>query len=155
MKSEYTLEGHKDKDGKLKSKPVSNIARIGRATLTDDEDLDFQQIVYYLAGVGASSEDSWLAKTYQGMSGLGLVQNVREAYGFLCNNYDYGDEIYITGFSRGAFTARSVAGMVGKVGILTKKGLELFYEAFDFYEDSDNKTKWGPKLQSPVSEEVS
>ena len=118
--------------------------------MTDDEAEDFQQIVYYLAGVGASSEDSVFAKGYQGLTGLGLVQNVREAYGFLCNNYDYGDEIYITGFSRGAFTARSVAGMIGKVGILTKKGLELFYEAFDYYE---NPAKWGNK--SPVAEPVS
>ena len=77
---------------------------------------------------------------------------MREAYGFLCNNYDYGDEIYITGFSRGAFTARSVAGLIGRCGILTKRGLEQFYEAFDYYEDYKNYLK--AHKPCPVSEEV-
>ena len=133
---------------------MTNVVRIGRATLPDDIKGDFQQIVYYQAGVGASSEDSWLAQKYQGATGAGLLQNVREAYGFLCNNYDDGDEIFITGFSRGAFTARSVAGMIGKVGILTKKGMESFYEAFDFYERPE---RWSPntKKECPVSIEVS
>ena len=137
----------------LTSSPVSNIARIGRATVCDDHATEFQQIVYYLAGVGASSEDSVIAQGYQSFTGTGLLQNVREAYGFLCNNYDYDDEIYITGFSRGAFTARSIAGLVGKVGILTKKGLDLFYEAFDYYENNEKwRTHGNP---CPVSEAVS
>ena len=137
----------------MTSPAVTNIARIGRALVTDDEVDGFQQIVYYLAGVGSSSEDSWVAKNYQGLTGTGLLQNVREAYGFLCNNYDYEDEIYITGFSRGAFTARSIAGMVGSVGILTKKGLEHFYEAFDYYENTKKWTAAGKEC--PVSPEVS
>ena len=95
-------------------------------------------------------------KNYQGFTGAGLEQNVREAYGFLCNNFDDGDEIHITGFSRGAFTARSVAGMVDAVGILTKKGLDKFYEAFEYYKKVD-KTKIPDKkkLEEIVSEKVS
>ena len=90
----------------------------------------------------------------QTIYGVGVTSNVRNAYGFLCNNYDYGDEIYITGFSRGAYTARSVAGLVGRCGILTKKGLELFYEVynwyFTYYDFTDEK-----RAPCPVSEEVS
>ena len=137
----------------MTSPPVTNIARLGRATLTDSVDDGFQQIIYYQAGVGSSTEHSWLAKNYQGMTGVGLLQNVREAYGFLCNNYDYGDEIYITGFSRGAFTARSVAGMVDKVGILTKKGLEKFYEAFYYYENApSDQNKKANGVENVVTE---
>ena len=114
----------------------------------DDEEDGFQQIAYYQAGIGAEAESTWYSKLREGGLGVGLVSNIREAYGFICNNYDHGDEIYITGFSRGAYTARSVAGLIGKCGILTKKGLDLFYEAFAFYENSDKKT-------CPVTEEAS
>ena len=114
----------------------------------DDEEDGFQQIAYYQAGVGAEAESTWYSNLREGGLGVGLVSNIREAYGFICNNYDHGDEIYITGFSRGAYTARSVAGLIGKCGILTKKGLDFFYEAFDFYENSDEKI-------CPVTEEAS
>ena len=48
---------------------------------------------------------------------------MREAYSFVANNYEDGDEIFMIGFSRGAFTARSVAGLIAGIGVLTKKGL--------------------------------
>ena len=138
------------------SRPVSNVARIGRATLledTQDSENRYEQIVYYQAGIGADAEQSMWDYVYESALGYGLESNVREAYGFLCNNYDYGDEIYITGFSRGAFTARSVAGLIGRVGILTKNGLDKFYEAFDYYKNwaliKGDSTK-----QIPVSPEV-
>ena len=118
-------------DGKANfiSAPISEVARIGRATLMDDIENGFEQVVYYQMGVGA---DDQLGDTDQTLSdqtkyGIGVLSNIRNAYGFICNNYDYGDEIYITGFSRGAWTARSAAGMIGRCGILTKIGLEQFY----------------------------
>ncbi|KAL9044333.1 MAG: hypothetical protein Q9214_002520 [Letrouitia sp. 1 TL-2023] len=125
--AEYTAEA-KEYDGKRTSPPVSNVARIGRAMVTDDEQNGFEQ-------------------------GVGVTSNVRSAYGFICNNYDYGDQIYITGFSRGAFTARSVAGLIGRVGILTKTGLDLFYEAVLYYRTYYDvpADKRGP---CPVSEEA-
>ena len=129
---------------------MSNVARIGRATLLTDEENGFEQVVYYQAGVGAVAGLNWTEFVSEAAFGNGVLANIREAYGFLCNNYDYGDEIYITGFSRGAFTARSVAGLIGRVGILTKKGLESFYEAFDYYQNYF-KSKEG----CPVSEEAS
>ena len=113
---------------------------------------NFEQIVYYQSGVASGAESGKLQSLREGGFGVGLISNVREAYGFLCNNYDFHDEIYITGFSRGAFTARSVAGLIGKVGILTKRGLENFYEAFDYYE---HPQAWKDLSKPcPVSEEV-
>ena len=132
---------------------VSNVARLGRATLLEDVDEGFEQVVYYQSGVAARAELSKFQLLREGGFGIGLISNVREAYGFLCNNYDLDDEIYITGFSRGAFTARSVAGLIGRVGILTKRGLELFYEAFDYYENYKKYEK--EDLPCPVSEKVS
>ncbi|KAL8766373.1 MAG: hypothetical protein Q9209_006843 [Squamulea sp. 1 TL-2023] len=137
-------------DGKISSTAVSNVARIGRATLLEDEENSFEQIVYYQAGIGADAELGVFQSGHENISGTMVLSNIRTAYGFICNNYDYGDEIYITGFSRGAYIARSVAGLVGKVGILTKKGLELFYEAFDYYmHQNAYKDK---KADCPVSE---
>ena len=65
-------------------------------------------------------------KLIGGISGEGLAEHVREAYSFLANNYDAGDEIFLIGFSRGAYTARAVAGLVENVGVLTKRGLASF-----------------------------
>ena len=119
----------------------------------EDEENGFEQVVYYEAGVGADAEETLVQRYVSMGSGLGLVSNIRSAYAFICNNYDYGDEIYITGFSRGAYTARSVAGLIGKVGLLTKTGLESFYESFEYYQFS-NKYK-DKHRDCPVSEAVS
>jgi len=54
---------------------------------------------------------------------------------FLANNYHEGDEIFLFGFSRGAYTVRSLAGLIGHIGILTKKGMEDFPRVFQDYED--------------------
>lgn len=59
-----------------------------------------------------------------------MNQNVREAYAFIANNYERGDEIILIGFSRGAFTARTVAGLISGIGVLTKKGLSYLPEIY-------------------------
>ena len=56
-------------------------------------------------------------------SGFGLFNNVLSGYRFLASNYEPGDEIYVFGFSRGAYTARSLCGMIGRVGLLTRRAL--------------------------------
>lgn len=70
---------------------------------------------------------------------MGLSENIREAYSFIANNYAEGDQIFLIGFSRGAFTARSIAGFIGCIGLLTKQGLTSFYEIFKDYENSWDK----------------
>jgi uncharacterized protein (DUF2235 family) len=67
------------------------------------------QLVYYEVGV-----NGFLG----GVFGQGLDENIRLAYEWLIENYNDGDEIFIFGFSRGAFTARSLAGLVALEGIL-------------------------------------
>jgi uncharacterized protein (DUF2235 family) len=77
--------------------------------------------VYYQSGVG--SGNTYLERLVGGGTGEGIGENIREAYGFLANNYTPGDSIFLLGFSRGAFTARSVGGLIGGVGLLEKKGM--------------------------------
>lgn len=107
-----------------------------------------QQIVYYQAGVGSRSI-SFLDHFIAGVTGQGLSENIRESYSFLVNNYDdtkgMEDEIFLLGFSRGAYTARSIGGMLGAIGLLTKKGMSHFYEIFADYENAGVKS-YKPKL---------
>ena len=74
-----------------------------------------RQVVYYDDGVG--TEDFKLWKLLGGAFGYGLSRNIRELYAFLVKNYQPGDNVYIFGFSRGAFTARSLAGLICRCGI--------------------------------------
>lgn len=64
-----------------------------------------------------------------------LIQNIREVYSFVAANYTPGDDIVLVGFSRGAFTARSVAAMMGCMGLLTRSGMDAFYPIFKDYEN--------------------
>ncbi|KAH7045164.1 hypothetical protein B0J12DRAFT_669746 [Macrophomina phaseolina] len=106
----------------------SNVTRISRAIKPISKD-GIPQIVYYHFGVG--SRGNVVNRVINGSTGAGLEENVREAYSFLSNNYTPGDEIYLIGFSRGAFTARSIAGLIDQIGILTKKGLGAFVAIFE------------------------
>ena len=73
-----------------------------------------------------------------GLTGSGIKENIREAYSFLATNYIEGDDIFLLGFSRGAFTARSVGGMIIDLGLLTKAGLPYFGEIFEDYIHREN-----------------
>ena len=76
------------------------------------------QEVYYDAGVGTGNWD----RIRGGAFGVGLAKNVEEGYYWLCRNYKQGDIIFLLGFSRGAYTARSVAGLIGLCGIPPRSG---------------------------------
>jgi uncharacterized protein (DUF2235 family) len=95
------------------------------------------QVVFYDPGVGTTG--SVIDRITGGVFGVGLSQNVLDGYGFIANNYDAGeddgapDDIFLFGFSRGAFTARSLAGMLGAVGLLEKRQMNRLPEAFDIY----------------------
>jgi uncharacterized protein (DUF2235 family) len=92
-----------------------------------------EQRVYYDIGVNGF---------WGGTVGKGLSDNVREAYEWLMDNYDEGDDIFVFGFSRGAYTARSVAGLISKHGLL-KPGSPLGTgQLFARYKRSDDRTLW-------------
>ena len=130
----------KIRDGVLEH--PSNVARIGWA-INDLDRNGKPQIVYYQSGVG--SHGGPLMRVAGGLTGSGIKENIREAYSFLATNFIEGDEIFLLGFSRGAFTARSVGGLIIDLGLLTKSGLPYFGEIFEDYihrEDDDYKPQY-------------
>ncbi len=72
-----------------------------------------EQIKYYDEGVGTGRFD----RMRGGALGLGLENNIRQAYAWLVGNYRTDDDLFIFGFSRGAYTARSLAGLIARCGI--------------------------------------
>ena len=91
------------------------------------------QITYYDMGVGTGNV---IDRLVGGVLGEGLEDNIYDAYRFLLGNYELGDEIYLFGFSRGAFTARSIGGMIRKCGILRRGAVDKYREAKDLYHSS-------------------
>ncbi len=74
------------------------------------------QLVFYDDGVGT---ENFKPLAYLGLAvGLGLAKNVKDLYTFLCRNYKKGDNIFLIGFSRGAFTVRVLAGLIGQCGLV-------------------------------------
>ncbi|MGC0339992.1 DUF2235 domain-containing protein [Streptomyces sp. SLBN-8D4] len=88
-----------------------------------------EQRVYYHSGVGAQRPE----RLRGGAFGLGLSRNVLDAYRFLIQTYQPGDSLYLFGFSRGAFTARSLAGLVRNCGILRREQADRIGEAWALY----------------------
>ena len=97
----------------------TNVFRIYNAIADTDPD-NIRQLKYYHPGVGV--EFDLLKKLLGGIMGFGLDKIIKSAYGWLCKHYSEGDEIYIFGFSRGAYTARCLAGMIGACGLLVPDG---------------------------------
>ncbi len=77
----------------------------------------FENIVYYERGVGTGAFDQFRG----GAFGIGLGDNVRRAYKFLSYHYEPGDQIFVFGFSRGAFTARTLVGYIFAAGLLRRE----------------------------------
>ncbi|KUJ12697.1 uncharacterized protein LY89DRAFT_755669 [Mollisia scopiformis] len=113
----------------------SNVTRIGHALKRVGLD-GCPQIIYYHSGVGSGS--SVIDAISGGLMGTGISENIREVYSFITANYTPGDEIILIGFSRGAFTARSVAGMINDIGLLTRDGMNDFYPIFKDQENFKN-----------------
>ncbi len=101
------------------------------------------QLIYYSVGV-----NGFLG----GVFGQGLDENIRLAYEWLIENYNEGDEIFIFGFSRGAFTARSLAGLVAIDGILKAGSPIGIAELFDRYKKGDEETIWKLKEKSAAGD---
>ncbi|KAL5041616.1 hypothetical protein BDW71DRAFT_211952 [Aspergillus fruticulosus] len=144
-----------------KSHP-SNVAKIARAIATTGREKDpktgnnieLKQVVFYQSGLG--SGDLPLQRFVAGSFGWGLEDDVCQIYEFISNNYDSGDELFFFGFSRGAYTVRSVAGLVSDVGVLSADQMSSFpglWEAYrkntggkaftdtDWYKDPKNRGK--------------
>ena len=104
-----------------KDDPTNVVRLLGMLEEGDD------QIVWYDAGVGTAGSTSGLTAVGRlfgriggAALGFGLKKNVLEAYTFLMYNHEPGDRIYLFGFSRGAYSARALAGLLYQVGLLRR-----------------------------------
>jgi uncharacterized protein (DUF2235 family) len=82
-----------------------------------------RQTAKYLHGVGDS--DNFLVRLLGGTLGAGLIARIVRGYTFISRNYVPGDKVFITGFSRGAYTARALGGMIANKGILDPTRIDL------------------------------
>lgn len=101
------------------------------------------QLKYYHSGVGTSG--GVVQRVIDGASGRGLSLNMLECYRFLVENYNEGDHVYLFGFSRGAFTVRTLAGLIRNSGIIKRPppGADIgarIGEAFALYRDRSPRT---------------
>jgi len=100
-------------------KDQTNVSRIHAAipSIPEQTDKSAPQLKYYDEGVGTHF-GSYIRG---GVLGYGLTRNIRDGYAWLIRHWQEGDQLFLFGFSRGAFTARSLAGMIGKCGIVQEK----------------------------------
>jgi uncharacterized protein (DUF2235 family) len=96
------------------------------------------QVKMYDAGVGSNSADKE-DEIIGGLTGKGIDKNIKDVYTFLVANYKAGDDIFLFGFSRGAYTARSVAGLINNCGILKPENIHLVDKVYEQYRSRDKK----------------
>lgn len=101
----------------------TNVVRLVQVLGRDPD----QQRLYYDPGIGTLPEPNaftrlqkWISKVYGLAFGAGLIYKVGEAYRFLMDNWEPGDRVFLFGFSRGAYTARVLAGLLHNLGLLPR-----------------------------------
>jgi uncharacterized protein (DUF2235 family) len=140
----------------------TNVCRFYRSVLrqspADVAPGELAQTKWYDKGVGTD----WYDRVSGGAFGLGLSRNIRQGYQFLSETYKDGDEVLVFGFSRGAYTARSLVGMIRNCGLLpngssgdgpdSPQMLEAYelYRAHDEGPDSERARNFREEKKSPL-----
>lgn len=104
----------------------TNVLQMARAVKPIVKDIE--QIVFYDWGVGTDRK-----KISGGITGAGIDKNIMDCYRFIVHNYNAGDKLYFFGFSRGAYTVRSLAGLMRNSGLLKRKHADKIPEAYSLY----------------------
>jgi uncharacterized protein (DUF2235 family) len=112
---------------------ATNVAKLALALSRHRDD---EQLLFYEPGVGTETDD----RVSGGAFGYGLSRNIRDCYRYLALNYEKDDELYLFGFSRGAYTARSLAGLIRNCGLLEKANADKVDDAFAMYRDRSSHT---------------
>jgi uncharacterized protein (DUF2235 family) len=120
-----------DGTGNEISENISNVLKLYRMMRKTGK-TEPHQVVFYDPGVGTLARPDPWRKVWQDtitilglVTGYGLDDNVLAGYEFLVNNYEEGDDIYLFGFSRGAYTVRVLAGLIHKVGLVSPQQVNL------------------------------
>jgi uncharacterized protein (DUF2235 family) len=133
---------------------LSNVLKLYRVAEKTD-----RQLAFYQPGIGTiAMPDSWgrwrqsVRAVFEMGTGYGLDRDVLKAYVFLCRNYREGDQIFLFGFSRGAYTVRVVAGMIYLIGLLREDQVNLAGYALKAYKSASSAD--GYQLAHDFSEVV-
>jgi len=106
----------------------TNVLKLARAIKPVGTDKVPQQ-VFYDWGIG-----SYYAQVSGGATGKGIDKNIMDDYRYIVQNYAPGDELFMFGFSRGAYTVRALCGMINNIGILKRPDARLIQKAFAHYK---------------------
>ena len=107
----------------------TNVLKFSRSIKPVDDN-GIAQTVFYDWGIG-----SYHDKVGGGGFGAGLDKNIMDGYRYIVHNYDEGDEIFLFGFSRGAYTVRCLAGLINNCSILKKEHENRISEAYKLYKN--------------------
>lgn len=123
------------------AKNKTNVVKVWKALAANDGN-GAMQVPIYDAGVG--SKGGPLRRVFEGATGTGLSRNIRDVYSGLVKEFEEGDEIFLFGFSRGAYTVRSLAGMIRNCGVLKRssdpvEARQLVKKAFKLYRSHEDK----------------
>ncbi len=113
----------------------TNVTKMALAIAPRDGSGTIQQ-VYYHRGVGTGRWD----RIRGGAFGMGLSRNIKDAYRYLVLNYAVGDELFLFGFSRGAYTARSLGGFIRNSGLLRPEHVDRVDDAYTLYRRRDDES---------------
>lgn len=152
-----TANDPKQMEGEVAS--PTNVYRLYEA-LTDDTQFGTSQITWYDPGIGTGTSKTarragWLSriaskigdllpdwipvatdralKALEGATGIWIEENIAQGYREIVRNYEPGDRIYIFGFSRGAYTARCIAGVIQRCGLLLPENIRFTGDAITLY----------------------
>ncbi len=93
-----------------------------------------KQHVFYDWGLG-----SYHQSVIAGATGRGIHKNILDGYRYIVQNYSEGDNIYLFGFSRGAYTVRALCGLINNCGIVKREDAKLIGEAWKIYKSTNKK----------------
>ena len=143
-----------DGTGNEISENISNVLKLYRC-LRKTEKTQPRQLVYYDPGVGTLARPAAWNKFKQDFgaiwglaTGYGLDDNVLAAYSFLAHNWQKDDQIYLFGFSRGAYTVRVLAGLIHKIGLITPEQVNLAGSGLIAYKQFSSDE--APKLRAQL-----
>jgi uncharacterized protein (DUF2235 family) len=130
----------------------SNVVKLRNLVELEDGN-GIQQLPFYDQGVGTGDV---VDKLFGGMFGIGLSHNIRDAYEFISLNYEDGDQIFLFGFSRGAYTVRRTVGMIRKCQVLPRitdrdKRIAAVKAAYDVFTTREPMEKGGPDAPSALA----
>lgn len=122
------------KDGVNNGGPLTNVSRFARCIKKYAEVDKYTQIVYYDSGVGNGT--ALPSQTVDGLTGRGISAKIRNAYSFISHNHNFDhdrNEIFLVGFSRGAFTVQCLASLISAIGLLKKEHLQYLRSLFTLW----------------------